>query len=424
MARTLLQQALPTSFGLKAAGWLIGIEEAIARARRGARPRARRPDGRAGGPARPGGGRPRRARARARAAGAAVAHRPVAARGARRRARHPAAGAGQDRPRRDPARAGRGRRGPRGRRRRPFLGDGGQAQPGRPRCPCWPAPRACPGSSRRCWPACRRSTSAPPAPGRRSGARSPTLLRLTGSAAAWTRELLEGLEVDPGRMRANLTGDAGDLGAAPALVDRALLAAPERRDDAMSRCGRTSLLAARSAPRAAMFDANAAELEARTALVRYDHRGHGTQPIPAGAVGDRGLRPRRARPDGPARARAGRDRRRVARRDGRRCGSAPMRRSASSASCWPARRPRSAIRRCGRSAPAPCAPRARTEAVADAVVERWLTPALRGAPPRDPGAPAGDARRLAGRGLRPVLRGDRPTWTCARISRGSRRRRS
>ena len=26
---------------------------------------------------------------------------------------------------------------------------------------------------------------------------------------------------------------------------------------------------------AAMWDANAAELEARTALVRYDHRGHG-----------------------------------------------------------------------------------------------------------------------------------------------------
>ena len=49
-------------------------------------------------------------------------------------------------------------------------------------------------------------------------------LRLTGSAAAWTRELLEELEVDPGRMRANLTGDPGDLGAAPALVDRALLA--------------------------------------------------------------------------------------------------------------------------------------------------------------------------------------------------------
>jgi 3-carboxy-cis,cis-muconate cycloisomerase len=47
-------------------------------------------------------------------------------------------------------------------------------------------------------------------------------LRLTGSAAAWTRALLERLEVDPARMRANLGGDEEpDLGAAGALVDRA-----------------------------------------------------------------------------------------------------------------------------------------------------------------------------------------------------------
>jgi 3-oxoadipate enol-lactonase len=32
----------------------------------------------------------------------------------------------------------------------------------------------------------------------------------------------------------------------------------------------------------AMFDANAAALEARTRLIRYDHRGHGSQPAPAG----------------------------------------------------------------------------------------------------------------------------------------------
>jgi hypothetical protein len=41
------------------------------------------------------------------------------------------------------------------------------------------------------------------------------LLRLTGSAAAWARDLLEHLEVDAE------PGD-GDLGAAPALIDRAL----------------------------------------------------------------------------------------------------------------------------------------------------------------------------------------------------------
>jgi 3-carboxy-cis,cis-muconate cycloisomerase len=64
------------------------------------------------------------------------------------------------------------------------------------------------------------------------------LLRLTGSAAAWAREMLEGLEVDAGRMRANLAA-AGDaipaarapeehLGAAGALIDRALAAHRER----------------------------------------------------------------------------------------------------------------------------------------------------------------------------------------------------
>ena len=51
-------------------------------------------------------------------------------------------------------------------------------------------------------------------------------LRLTGSAAAWARDLLEGLEVDPGRMAENLrrAGVEGDLGASGALVDRALRA--------------------------------------------------------------------------------------------------------------------------------------------------------------------------------------------------------
>ena len=66
------------------------------------------------------------------------------------------------------------------------------------------------------------------------------LLRLVGSAAAWSRELLDGLEVDPARMRANLdaagglpmaeaavTALAGVLGRVRAreLVDQAALAA-------------------------------------------------------------------------------------------------------------------------------------------------------------------------------------------------------
>jgi 3-carboxy-cis,cis-muconate cycloisomerase len=52
------------------------------------------------------------------------------------------------------------------------------------------------------------------------------LLGLTGSAAAWTRELLENLTVDPERMRANLataaTGDQPIPEGAGELVDRAL----------------------------------------------------------------------------------------------------------------------------------------------------------------------------------------------------------
>jgi 3-carboxy-cis,cis-muconate cycloisomerase len=61
------------------------------------------------------------------------------------------------------------------------------------------------------------------------------LLTLTGSAAAWARELLENLEVDAGRMGENLArlaragvepaADPGrHLGAAPELIDRALAA--------------------------------------------------------------------------------------------------------------------------------------------------------------------------------------------------------
>jgi 3-carboxy-cis,cis-muconate cycloisomerase len=47
------------------------------------------------------------------------------------------------------------------------------------------------------------------------------LLRLTGSASAWARDLLERLEVDVGAMRAG-AGDAPDLGASSQWIDRAL----------------------------------------------------------------------------------------------------------------------------------------------------------------------------------------------------------
>ena len=58
------------------------------------------------------------------------------------------------------------------------------------------------------------------------------LLRLTGSAAAWSRDLLEGLEVDPQRMRLNAERMTArdDLGAAGVLIDRALAAHRDQTD--------------------------------------------------------------------------------------------------------------------------------------------------------------------------------------------------
>jgi 3-carboxy-cis,cis-muconate cycloisomerase len=52
------------------------------------------------------------------------------------------------------------------------------------------------------------------------------LLRLTGSAAAWARDLLEHLEVDDERMRRTAAAlpERGGLGAAEELIDRALAA--------------------------------------------------------------------------------------------------------------------------------------------------------------------------------------------------------
>lgn len=49
------------------------------------------------------------------------------------------------------------------------------------------------------------------------------LLRLTGSATAWARDLLEHLEIDSAAMRKG-AGEEPDLAAAGELVDRALRA--------------------------------------------------------------------------------------------------------------------------------------------------------------------------------------------------------
>src|SRR3954451_617844 len=52
------------------------------------------------------------------------------------------------------------------------------------------------------------------------------LLRLTGSAAAWARDLLQHLEVEPDRMQSNLEAAEGDadLGSVSEFIDRALAA--------------------------------------------------------------------------------------------------------------------------------------------------------------------------------------------------------
>ena len=121
--RTLLQQALPITFGLKAAGWLAGLDEARGAAGRGAARRASpcssaAPPGRSRRSATPGRAvaRPPRRRARARRAGAAVAHDPRRASAELAGALGAAAGVvGKAGARRRAARPDRGRRGARGR---------------------------------------------------------------------------------------------------------------------------------------------------------------------------------------------------------------------------------------------------------------------------------------------------------------------
>ncbi len=85
-----------------------------------------------------------------------------------------------------------------------LLSDGAQAKPGsgrvgaRVRAPC--SRPGCDDAARR-W---SRSTSARPDAWQAEWGTLTELLTLTGSAAAWVRDLLEHLELDTERMRANL----------------------------------------------------------------------------------------------------------------------------------------------------------------------------------------------------------------------------
>ena len=215
--RTLLQQAVPVTFGLVAAGWLTAIDEArrdLHRIRTGRL--AVQFGGAAGtlaslGDAGPGRRRAAGRRTRPGRARAALAHEPAPDHRARRRPGRRLRGPGQDRPGCHPAR-------PRPRSPRParVAGPGAAAHP------------PCPTSRTRSPPivvlGCAKQ-----APGllatlaaageqehqRAAGAWHAewlpltTLVKLTGSASAWTADLLTGLQIDPAAMRANANSTHG-----------------------------------------------------------------------------------------------------------------------------------------------------------------------------------------------------------------------
>ena len=234
-ARTLLQQAVPTTFGYKAAGWLAGLLEARERLQglrlpaqlggaagtlaafgeRGpdvlarSRPSSSSPsrssrgtrDGRRSRSSQP------RSRLAAAAAGKIGLDVVLLAQTEVGEVREAAGGGSSTMPhKRNPVRAVLARACARG---------GARAHVARAR-------------RRRARARARRR-----ARGRPSGARSPEALALTGGALAAARESLAGLEVDTARMRANMSdelyseqrafGLEGDyLGSAPAFVDRVL----------------------------------------------------------------------------------------------------------------------------------------------------------------------------------------------------------
>ena len=341
-ARTLLQQAQVSTFGLRAAGWLVGLDEACARLRE---IDATRLAVQMGGPV---GTRPPAVAARvARGARAGRARRCRGARSAcgpsswRRRSACSRACW-----RRSPATSpcSRRARSPRCAR---AVGPGAEA-PRRWRTsatrwrasPSSPAPRASRGSSRRCSRRWRRSTSVRPVAGRPNGARSSDLLTLVGSAAAWAADLLASLEVDVDRMREHAAGLAHELDGVASLHRpcpggrRAMSSAVLYHEQSGPRRGARSWCSApRSARRSRCGAPRLPALERHHRIVRFDHRGHGRSPLPPGPADDRRPRRGRARAARSPRARAGLLRRCLARAEWSECGSPRTRRSASRHSC-------------------------------------------------------------------------------------------
>lgn len=126
------------------------------------------------------------------------------------------------------------------------------------------------------------------------------LMLAVGSAAAWLRDALEHLTVDPARMADNLGPDpeTTELEAAASVATRAasgprasgarairvhhVASGPERAP--------LVVLAGSLGSTLAMWDAVAERLSGSFRVVRYDHRGHGASPAPPGpyAIADLG----------------------------------------------------------------------------------------------------------------------------------------
>jgi 3-carboxy-cis,cis-muconate cycloisomerase len=215
MARTLLQDALPTSFGLRAAGWMVAIDEAVAAVR--AVPLAVQMGGTVGH--RDAGV----AEAVARALGLAVPVLPWHTNRVRPAALAAALGTlagvlakvARDvtlTPEVCEAVAGRGASTAMAHKRNPVAAVSVLA-----------CARRVPGLVATMFAAMEQELERAAGAWQAEWGTVTELLRLTGSAAAWARDLLEHLEVDAAAMRAG-AGESPELGASSQLIDRALQA--------------------------------------------------------------------------------------------------------------------------------------------------------------------------------------------------------
>jgi 3-carboxy-cis,cis-muconate cycloisomerase len=126
------------------------------------------------------------------------------------------------------------------------------------------------------------------------------LMLAVGSGAAWMRDTIEHLTPDPGRMAKNLgqAANDADLEAAANMATRSASRARVGGARAVRIHHVASgpedaplvVLAGSLGSTLAMWDAVAEPLSARYRVVRYDHRGHGASPAPPGpyAIADLG----------------------------------------------------------------------------------------------------------------------------------------